>query len=139
MNQFQITDIIPSELDQVANKKKSLTIEIEFGESKRDCAGLGICRIDLYKPKLKNEKRCQISKAELSTSGLRSEKIIIAFKKSNLCSKTYNQYFSSAFFWINQTYKLKKTIRVALETNRQCIPTGCYPVIETDTQLIFIC
>lgn len=139
MNQFQITDSIPAKLDLKAKNNKSLAIEIEFGESKRNCAGLGICRIDIYNPKKKNENNCQISRAELTTSGLRSEKIIIAFHKSTLCAKAYKQYFSSAFFWVNQCYEIKNSIRLALQTKRQSIRAGCYPVIETEMQLIFIC
>ena len=129
-------DSIPFTLSK--NKIEHLRAEVIFGRASRDCAGHGICRVEvLTKQSVINTSVCSNSIAFIQQGY--DKRIHFYFLNSSLCIKAQKKYFRKDTFQVQEPFMLPYGISQSFEMEQNfIIKNGLYPIVKTDKYSIVI-
>lgn len=120
---------------QVASEP--IQMEIVFGRPSKDCADIGICRINLITDLPTSSKEgCDCGNIAIAfVQQQRNGQLLFRFPKNQLTPKTIDTQFVDNLFTVPEPYILPDLLQ-ALFCPRILIEAGRYPITEIDDLLI---
>jgi len=113
---------------QGASIGPKITIEIEIGRRKRDCKGLGICKISIDGKVTNWENEPSRARA---VAWMEGGKLRVEFDKNTIESGTFQTFFAGDYFKMEEEFDLPAEVASALGISSYTIKTGNYPFAQS--------
>ena len=110
----------------IDGKGPKVSICFEIGRKSRQCKGIGICsfQIDLGMV-APGENRVK------ANAWIESGRLNVSIDKTTLESNTYNTYFESGTFRMEENFELPKEVATAIGVNAYTIRTGNFYIVQS--------
>lgn len=105
-----------------------IVICIELGRKRKGCTGLGICDIDVY-----IDGRAINNNQVKADAWMEGGKLQVNFDKSSMSYETYQTYFGTGSFKMEEDFVLPPEIVTALGINSYTVRTGNYAISLSTT------
>lgn len=120
-------------LSSPAVSTQSISADIVFGSPRDDCGGTGICKIEahcLQPAAAAPPRECRRAPAGLTAPD--PYFVSITFRRTDLCSHLFSQYFRKENFDLPQGCPLPPELAQALQLNGDELRPGTYPIEHFD-------
>ncbi len=115
-----------------SDKIKSTIVEVEFGSPMKNCLHYGICRVTIPAASAKKPCSCR----SLATIQLLDKNLLqFVFDKNKMNHKTFEKYFKSGFFQVDDGYEMPSAILEKINLEKYTIKNGRYPVLKNGDTL----
>lgn len=105
-------------------------VQVEFGNpKKRDCAGLGICNVEMIgHQRLTKRPCCEHCKATAYLTYVRRDnEIVLHFRRADLTDKAFARHFKDGVFRVEEDFFLPSSVARACGLPRNAVlPRGRY-------------
>lgn len=108
-------------------------VEVEFGSPLKNCLHYGICRVTIPSNTLRQPCTCW---CEATVYSLDKNLLQFVFERNKMQEKTFDKYFKSGFFRVEDEYELPKKILLKVGLEKFAIKKGKYPIFINDEKII---
>lgn len=119
----------------ISNPKPKVTVSFEIGRKSRDCAGFGVCKVEVsveFNRTIQNDRE---TNAYFTTDD--NGKLVIEVDKATMLQATKDNYFSGSEFVVEEDYILSADVANALGVRPgTTIPAGRYNLSDSGTAYI---
>lgn len=119
--QTQARTVLPSFADEVG---PIITVTVELGRRKKDCHGLGICKIYVEW----GESDAKVSGSAVGKAWIDGGRLHMELSKNSIEPGTFDTYFSSGIFKMEEELTLSDEVVSALGVNSFTIKAGNYTI-----------
>lgn len=117
-------------------KLHGIKSEVIFGKPSKDCAGLGICKVNVNTKSVSTQNDCPASKAIIKTD--RFGQVGFYFKNESLCIKARRKYFNSSYFVLGESFVLPKQVIQLMKLKHGVIEAGEYPILKMKSHTLVL-
>ncbi|MDX1943684.1 MAG: hypothetical protein SFU99_24165 [Saprospiraceae bacterium] len=117
--------------------RKTATVEVLFGLSSKNCAGMGICRIDkldFLDIQMNTGHKCRSVIARMILTKQQSVRLHIPATK--ICQKRMNGLFMGDELMVRETFRIPSDLAYDWGLKGHYVPAGHYPLVRTESWVI---
>ena len=120
----------------VTESRRGPRVEVVFGSPRRDCRGMGICKMEHQRREEGALRDCPRGAVHLQLDS--SGRLLLHFDRTSMSRAVYARYFAAGTFTLDTSFDLPGPVvlNLGLPMGQYEIEAGAYPVLEIQDQAL---